>query len=281
MRTQKLSSNNLLLLTNCYKTALNTFLLIAFLLISSKESLYANNQIQVIKTINKLEVKDTSVLKKSEQTVLITDEKGQAIENVFVQTINSKTNKKFTTSADGIITLSQNLFSDSSSIRLQISMIGFMKTISEIKWTSTNEPVIIILKQDVKSLNEVVIVSYQSRGCRCDGCRCVCIRRKDSTSLFKAKFPVITTASAKEFTVYPCPAIKGSIVKVGLNNTGNFTISVFDNSSRLILKQQATITNLLEMFSLQIPSNLASGIYYIHVTNNETQLKQVKKIIVE
>lgn len=83
------------------------------------------------------------------------------------------------------------------------------------------------------------------------------------------------------FTAYPNPALKGSALHIDIKRAGEYSIQLLDNNSKLISVDEFTAARNHAVTSVEIPSTLASGIYYIRVIDERNKKSYVDKIVVQ
>ena len=86
--------------------------------------------------------------------------------------------------------------------------------------------------------------------------------------------------SKQAFTVYPNPAPRGSNVTIAFNKEGDYTIQLFDNSSKLIIITNYNAAKASLQTTLAIPSSLTAGMYYIRLVNKQNKKQYTSKLIV-
>lgn len=82
------------------------------------------------------------------------------------------------------------------------------------------------------------------------------------------------------FSLSSNPAIRGSQINIQLKQSGEYSLLLLDNSSRLILSK---IINSQDgnNIPLDIPNNIAAGIYYLRAIDEKSKKSFVQKIIIQ
>lgn len=82
------------------------------------------------------------------------------------------------------------------------------------------------------------------------------------------------------FTASPNPVGRGSQINIQLKQSGEYSLLLLDNSSRLILSK---IINSQDgnNIPLDIPNNIAAGIYYLRAIDEKSKKSFVQKIIIQ
>ncbi|MEP6512378.1 MAG: T9SS type A sorting domain-containing protein [Parafilimonas sp.] len=83
------------------------------------------------------------------------------------------------------------------------------------------------------------------------------------------------------FKVFPNPATKGEAIKVELKNAGNYTIQILNHQSQLIATEYFETSGNSIFVSINLPSGIASGIYYIRVIDEKKKKQYTDKIIIQ
>jgi hypothetical protein len=78
----------------------------------------------------------------------------------------------------------------------------------------------------------------------------------------------------------PNPATKGG-VGISIKQTGNYTVQIFDNNSKLIHVQEVVVNGKGEIVQIIFPSCVVKGTYYIRVVDKKTKKQYVDKLLVQ
>ena len=133
-----------------------------------------------------------------------------------------------------------------------------------------------------KSMDTVVVTSYQSTTGRIvmggiSTCKVeVSQLKNDSThnesSLHKDEI---------DFTVYPNPVRAGSLLTISFKNINDLPerIQVLSSSGQLISQVKQTEKNVVTVRTIQIPSNLTAGVYFLQANTINKKIKTTKIIV--
>jgi len=82
------------------------------------------------------------------------------------------------------------------------------------------------------------------------------------------------------FKTYPNPALRGGIVNVDVKKEGNYSIQIFNSSGMLLTAKQFEAKRGAMQTTVQLPSSLTSGMYYIKLVDEKNRKEYNDKIIV-
>jgi RNase P/RNase MRP subunit p29 len=203
----------------------------------------------------------------------VVDEKGNALAHASIM------HKEF---GEGIITDSLGNFeikvkSYNDSITLTASYVGFASSDKKLKITGNalNE-VVIVLGEYQTGLSEVVVTSSAPLYGRLGGLVSVCTR----VTVFE-KIDSSFKKLAGISSVYPNPASKGSSMHIKIKNAGSYQMQLFDNQSRLIQMQEINVDAKNTTAQIELPSNIAVGMYYLRLINEQSKKQYTEKIIIQ
>jgi hypothetical protein len=187
--------------------------------------------------------------------------------------------------SSGVFKLDKVLFKKNKNIVLEISSTGFeTKEIIIAEETDLVQDLIIQLVAN-RALQEVVVVAYPHlRGN-------VKVTRSVSTVL-GGVISGITCKKEKEtqndktfvpmIKIYPNPVLSGTSINLGCEKLkeGYYNIQLFNQSGQQIFNKQTWIDAEAQVLNIDIPS-IASGNYFLRLTNKETGKNFTEKIIIE
>jgi hypothetical protein len=229
-------------------------------LVGDDESNWSDNKVTVIKHI--------SISGK------IIDSSGNSIPSASVEIIGTTYGTAANVSGDFSLS-----FPKDKKIKLRVSAVGFET--KEITLTSKEAKLkrYIILASEVKALDEVIITSNgRSRRGEYIGGGISIIRKEDIISTVIDT--VANLVSPSNIKLYPNPASRISFVNVKLSQKGNFQLSLLDNHGRLIQQNKFATSTKNMVYQLELPYNIAAGIYHITVIEDETHKHYTQKLIV-
>lgn len=84
-------------------------------------------------------------------------------------------------------------------------------------------------------------------------------------------------------TVYPNPAAKGSLITVQLNNVqqGNYVVELFNIAGERILVKTITNNGASSSQTVQLNSNMATGLYRLKLSNNDNKTVQEQTLLIQ
>jgi hypothetical protein len=212
--------------------------------------------------------------KLSKQTTII----GKVIDHdnnqIAYATIMQKGTKHGTVS-DSLGNFSIDINSDDNNVTLVASYVGY-ETIEkqiDLKTKHLN----ITMKSEPTVSGELVVVGYA-------------IMRKTSglisTVACTRAFNEIDTAVRKAFNlsafkIYPSPAINGSTIHIEIKKAGEYQMQLLDNQSGLVQAQELNIVSDKSITPIQLPTNIASGIYYLRLIDEQKKRSYTEKLVIQ
>lgn len=173
------------------------------------------------------------------------------------------------TVSDSIGNFSIGINSNDSMIAIVASSAGYETIEKQVKLINTTA-VTITMKMNKYELNgEVVIVaggisSYTS------------IKPIDTIATAVRKILNIST-----FKIYPNPALKGSTIHLEIKQAGEYQLQLLDNQSRLMKAEEINTDSEKSTALITIPSNIATGVYYLRLISQQTKKSYTEKIIIQ
>jgi len=168
--------------------------------------------------------------------------------------------------------------------RLVISYVGFER--KEVFINKANiQKLNIILKEAKVNLDEVVAIGYGTV-LRRDTMGAVSIISSIDdvpkiTLYDKVVVFIDNTLGLNPFETYPNPVRKSSSFHIRVEDAGTYELQILDNRSKLYLMQRNSTLSPKEVIDINVPNNVASGVYYIRLINTATKKQWVDKLIVE
>ncbi len=83
------------------------------------------------------------------------------------------------------------------------------------------------------------------------------------------------------FTIYPNPAVKGKKASIKVKQKGTYALQFMDLESKMIVYKDITVKEKDQMVFLDIPSNIASGSYYLRLVQAGSNKQFVDKLVVK
>lgn len=191
----------------------------------------------------------------------------------FASVVQKGTIHGTTTDSLGNFSTIINSYDDSAT--LTASFIGFSSTDKTIRVSDKNSNDIIInLKEQSMSLSEVVVIgeAYSSRAGGLSVCYKITTAEKVDT-LFKKLIGISN--------VYPNPAMRGNLIHLKIKNAGKYQMQLLDNQSRLMQAEEINTEADNTTTQIQLSSNIAAGVYYLRLINEQTKKQHTEKLIIQ
>lgn len=172
---------------------------------------------------------------------------------------------------------------DYSNVILVISAIGF-ETV-ETTAIAKNE-MQVKLENNIKQLPEVIVTTNLMKESKnitlgtvvtaggAFACKKVTRHQMLDTTIRKA-------FKAEAFKKYPNPVVRGNILHIDTKRTGEYSVQIFDNVSKLLLAEDFSATENNTITEINIPSSFAGGVYYVRLINKKTKKEYTDKLIVQ
>jgi hypothetical protein len=81
--------------------------------------------------------------------------------------------------------------------------------------------------------------------------------------------------------VYPNPASRSGFVNVQPKHVGSYQLRLVDNNGTLIQQNSFTISAKRQAYQLEVPSTIATGIYYVNVIEATSKKQYTQKLIIQ
>ena len=195
----------------------------------------------------------------------IVDDKGFGIPYATVIIKGTKIGTACDTSGNFII----NVDKKQNQITLVASCVGF-ETIEKSINPSSDLATDIIMQSTPMLSGEVVVAGYT-------------VRKKARPELKNVPLlPKIKQTPFKFFRLYPNPIKANTLFTIEWKKaeTGNYILELFDQSGQLTFSKEIWIGDEEKIMSIQLPS-VASGNYFLRMTNKNSGKSYTEKIIVQ
>ena len=199
----------------------------------------------------------------------VVDEKGNAVKWATIE----DTTSHIRAIADSGGAFSIVVKNHSGPINIKASAIGY-ETASQSA-TDVNS-VHIVLKQIENDLKPVRVITDQEVVFAGGISVCTKVTRREMMDTVWRK----VTGNAA-FKIYPNPAVRGSDVKVDLKNEGDYFIQLITNAGTILTTKETSVVKGSTVTSINIPSGVAQGIYYLRVSNNKSSKQYTDKIFIQ
>jgi len=169
------------------------------------------------------------------------------------------------------------LFTSSGKFTISTSYIGYRN--HEISLTATNnQKQDIVLNVAENELTGVVVIGYPvTRGRIVSRCSSAV---KGQTIVEKAIDTIKQAFTSEMITVFPNPAMRGSVVNVKIASPSEYIIHLLDNSGKIIQMKEIRTTTKKEVIEVDLPSSLAAGIYAISIIDKKLEKKHSAKLVI-
>jgi hypothetical protein len=162
---------------------------------------------------------------------------------------------------------------EEDSVTLVASFVGFKPVEKQINILENNA--IIKMAQQDAMLSDVVVIGKTPFYGRLGGAVAICTRITTFEKIDSSFRKAIGISN-----VYPNPVMRGNSIHLKIKNAGNYQMQLLDNQSRLIQAEEINIANNTTK-QIQLSSNIAAGIYYLRLINEQTKKSYTEKVIVQ
>jgi hypothetical protein len=182
--------------------------------------------------------------------------------------------------ADTLGNFSININSDDNAVTLVASCVGFETIEKQINVNEGDQFVTMQIQPARKTLDDIIVTSGTlTKGeIRLGGAIAVCHK---VTTFEKIDTVVRKVFNISAFKIYPNPAIKGSAIHIEVNEPGEYQLQLLDNQSRLIKVENINTISDKSIVSIQLPSNVAAGIYYLRLIDERKKKSYTEKLIIQ
>lgn len=199
-------------------------------------------------------------------------ENGNAIAYASIRALNTK---------NGVVADSSGNFSIGIPVttgeRLVFSSIGYKTRIIDIAGLKLNQDIILTPIDSIYS--SVVVVSYGSiRRIACTICKEYIFKNAHLQAKDSSKAESFLSTNA--FEIFPNPAMRGAKLTIKLN-TSDCDIILIDNNGKIIQRSSFSVFHKSQVYQLNIPSSLATGFYYVIVTDKRSNKQYTEKLIIQ
>lgn len=188
----------------------------------------------------------------------------------FASIIQKGTNHEANADSLGNFSIKINSYEDS--VTLVSSCIGY-ETKEKIIGASENN-VMITMQLQAATLGDVVVVgeAFTRRRGAVSICTTITTFQKMDSSFRKA----IGISN-----VYPNPVLRGNSIHIKIKNPGDYQVQLFDNTSRPMQAEEINTVSNNSTNQIQLPSNIAAGVYYLRLINEQTKKSYTEKLIIQ
>ncbi len=166
---------------------------------------------------------------------------------------------------DSVGNFSMNVDANVESVVIIALYVGYETKEETVKTVEPN--VNIKMKMTAVTMGDVVVVGYA-------------VRHKPVKSIDTA-----ATAIKKFFNspykIYPNPIENNSLFNIQIKTAGNYQMQLLDNQSGLMQAEEITVDTNNSTKQIQLSSNIAAGIYYVRLIDEQKKKSYTEKLIVQ
>ncbi|MEP6466056.1 MAG: carboxypeptidase-like regulatory domain-containing protein [Parafilimonas sp.] len=153
-------------------------------------------------------------------------------------------------------------------IILTSSAIGLETTDQKINFSQ--DSIIIVMMRMIRELTgDVVVIAGGISSCQ----------RVKTIDTFHATAKKLLGIAM--FKIYPNPIVNNSIIHIQIKNTGSYQMQLLNNQSALMQTEEINVDMKNATTQIQLPSNIAAGIYYLRLINEQTKKSYTEKLIIQ
>lgn len=157
---------------------------------------------------------------------------------------------------------------DNKHIILIASAIGF-ENVERIIETKQNDSVNIVMKKINDDLGGVVVVVAGAM-----------VPTKPVMPIDTIETTIKKVFNLSAFKIYPNPVVNNGVVNIQIKNSGNYQMQLLDNQAQLIQVEEINAVSKNSTKQIELSSNIASGIYYLRLINEQTKKSYTEKVII-
>ena len=221
-------------------------------------------------------VKSMYTMPVKEMKGLVLNEAGEPIPFATIEM-----NERDTIVADIDGSFSFQLKGNDKNVKISASSIGYTSLDSNLYIpVEMNEPVILMLKNNVQLLGEVVVTGFirsKRRTYRGGAVSIVHqVNKMDTSKSFVQKL-----FKKEMFNLYPNPIVRGNEINMVFRKAGKYTLAVFDNHGKLYAESKIEIQSDKQVYLFPLSANRVAGSYFIKAINNDTKKQFIEKLIIQ
>lgn len=163
-------------------------------------------------------------------------------------------------------------------ITLEVSSVGYeTKEISVSGCASNGDDLVIRLH--IRAMGEVVVIGYGTVKGKVAFVGAVSVMTKKNIPDTLINTPTEIPSMIK---VYPNPVVSGTSINVGCQKLkeGYYSIQLTNQAGQLVLSKQVWIDDGVQVLNVDLP-HTASGVYFLKLTNKETNKRFTQKVVIE
>ena len=180
---------------------------------------------------------------------------------------------KHGTISDSLGNFSININSSNSTATLIASFVGYETIEKEIN-VNENNP-FIQMKLQPATMGDVVVIG-QAWTRRTVGGLSICHKITQAKKIDSSIKRALGISN-----VFPNPVIRGNSIHLKIKYAGEYQMQLLDNQSRLIQTEEINIVSEKSAAQIQLSANIAAGIYYLRLINEQTKKSYTEKLIIQ
>lgn len=192
----------------------------------------------------------------------VVDENNNPISYVTIMQKGTKQGTVSDTAGNFLMNVDANI----GSIVLVVSFVGYETVEKTIDEQATSAD--IKMKLVPVSMGDVVIVGYS-------------IRYKPVKTVDTLHSTAKKIFGTAMFKMYPNPVINNGIINLQIKNTGSYQMQLLDNQSRLMQTEEISVDAKNATTQIQLQSNIAAGMYYLRLINEQTKKQYTEKLMIQ
>lgn len=207
-------------------------------------------------------------------TVSIVDELNRPVSNASI--ICKQSRVGFMADSLGIFKIDRSRYRSGDT--LVISAIGYETTEFPLSKLSADNT--IVLKTSLKQIQEVVLISNQNRAFTCRVAGGLSIINVRKITLIDSLKNLLVKHDLK---IYPNPVAAGNNVTLDISTDkpGEYQLQMVNVSGQLMLSKEFNVIFKRYTETINIPSSIPAGTYFIRLTNMRTKKNYTGKLIVQ
>lgn len=218
---------------------------------------------------------DTTDIKQSTIQISgrITDDTGMPLEAVSISAKGSMA------ISDSLGRYSLPVFADATSIKVfALGYHAYEVSLGTLRANQVaTDDVNIILTQDVKLLEDVVVVGMSTKRMYTSLGGAISIISYERSFTERIVDTIIPTS----FKVFPNPAQRGNRVYLEVRNNGEYSVTLSDNMGRPLLQRRIVQQSKGQAHPLDLPATIAAGTYTVSIVERNQKKVTAQRIIIQ
>ena len=157
---------------------------------------------------------------------------------------------------------------NNSEVTLIASVVGLENTEQKINF-SEDSTTIVMMKMNRMLAGDVVVTVGRISSCH---------RVKTIDTLHSTAKKLFGSAM---FKLYPNPVVNNGIIHLQIKSAGNYQMQLLNIQSQLMQTEEINVDTKNVTTQIQLQSNIAAGMYYLRLINEQTKKQYTKKFIIQ